>query len=193
MENCYRATVELLDMKDRGYLDSKQRDENEWQRSMNTRQLQPADMGAAAEIWNEVIRDGNAFAEEECLTPEEASTLFSTQSYVGIAQDANREIVGAYILHPNYPGRLGGICNASFAVRKSHRGKHIGEKLVEDCIEKAKTIGFRIIQFNAVIESNTHARHLYERLGFIQSGTIPDGFRLKDGSYENICQYYLKL
>ena len=49
------------------------------------------------------------------------------------------------------------------------------------------------MQFNAVIESNTHARHLYERLGFIQFGTVPAGFRLKDGKYENICQYYLKL
>lgn len=157
------------------------------------RQFQPADLDAATEIWNEVIRDGNAFAEEDCLTPEEALKLFSTQSYVGIAEDANGEIVGAYILHPNYPGRLGGICNASFAVKKSQRGKHIGEKLVMDCIEKARTIGFRIMQFNAVIEGNTHARHLYERLGFIHSGTVPAGFRLKDGKYENICQYYLKL
>ena len=157
------------------------------------RQFQPADLDAAAEIWNEVIRDGNAFAEEECLTLEEALKLFSTQSYVGVAEDANGEVVGAYILHPNYPGRLGGICNASFAVRKAHRGKHVGEKLVKDCIEKAKTIGFRIMQFNAVIESNTHARHLYERLGFVQSGIVPAGFQMKDGRYENICQYYLEL
>ena len=157
------------------------------------RPFRAGDTEGAAEIWNEVIRDGNAFAEEECLTLEEASMLFSAQSYVGIAEDAYGEIVGAYILHPNYPGRLGGICNASFAVRKSRRGEHIGEKLVKDCIEKAKTTGFRIMQFNAVIESNTHARHLYERLGFIQSGTVPAGFRLKDGSYENICQYYLEL
>ena len=157
------------------------------------RQFQPSDIEEVAEIWNEVIRDGNAFAEEECLTLEEASLLFSSQSYVGIAEDANGEIIGAYILHPNYPGRLGGICNASFAVRKSQRGKHVGEKLVVDCIEKARTIGFRIMQFNAVIESNAHARHLYERLGFILSGMVPDGFRMKDGKYENICQYYLKL
>ena len=66
----------------------------------------------------------------------------------------------------------------------------IGEKLVMNCLEKAKEYGFRVLQFNAVVESNVHARHLYERLGFVQLGTIPGGFRMKDGHYENICPYY---
>lgn len=54
-------------------------------------------------------------------------------------------------------------------------------------------LGFRVLQFNAVVESNTHARHLYERLGFTQLGTIPRGFRMKDGHYENICPYFKEL
>ena len=33
--------------------------------------------------------------------------------------------------------------------------------------------GYGVLQFNAVVESNIHARHLYERLGFVQLGTIP--------------------
>ena len=87
----------------------------------------------------------------------------------------------------------GHICNASYAVSASRRGHHIGEKLVLDCLDKAKKLGFRVLQFNAVVESNIHARHLYERLDFIQLGTIPGGFRMKDGHYENICPYYHKL
>ena len=46
------------------------------------------------------------------------------------------------------------------------------------------------MQFNAVVATNIHARHLYERLGFIQLGTIKGGFRMKDGSFEDICPYY---
>ena len=49
------------------------------------------------------------------------------------------------------------------------------------------------MQFNAVVESNAAARRLYERLGFIQLGTIPGGFRMKDGHFENICPYYFEL
>ena len=51
-------------------------------------------------------------------------------------------------------------------------------------------LGYRVLQLNAVVASNTHARHLYERLGFVQLGTIPGGFRRKDGHYEDICPYY---
>ena len=85
------------------------------------------------------------------------------------------------------------ICNASYAVKSKCRGQHIGEKLVSDCLLNAKDIGFRELQFNAVVESNIHARDLYERLGFVQLGTIPGGFRMKDGHYENICPYYRTL
>lgn len=101
--------------------------------------------------------------------------------------------MGLYTLHPNNIGRCGHICNASYAVTAECRGRHIGEQLVKDCMFHAKRIGFRLIQFNAVVESNIHARHLYERLGFIQLGTIPNGFKMKDGHYENICPYYREL
>ena len=47
--------------------------------------------------------------------------------------------------------------------------------------------------WNEVVESNVHARHLYERLGFVPLGVIPGGFRMKDGHYENICPYYYEL
>ncbi len=99
-------------------------------------------------------------------------------------------IVGLYILHPNYTGRMGTISNASYAVDSACRGKHIGEKLVLDCMALAKRLGFSILQFNGVVGTNVHARHLYERLGFIQIGTVPKAFRMKDGSFENICLYY---
>ena len=90
-------------------------------------------------------------------------------------------------------GRCGHICNASYAVASQARGKHIGAALVSDCLQQAKALGFRILQFNAVVESNRAARHLYERLGFRQLGTIPGGFRMQDGHYENICPYYRTL
>ena len=70
------------------------------------------------------------------------------------------------------------------------RGLHIGEKLVTDCLAQAKRLGFSLMQFNAVVENNIHARHLYERLGFVYVGTIPNGFRMKDGSFQNIRLYY---
>lgn len=83
------------------------------------------------------------------------------------------------------------ICSYSAdAVRKDMRGEHIGEKLVQHCLEMAHEKGFRILQFNAVVANNIHAIHLYERLGFIRIGMVKGGFRMPDGSYEDIILFY---
>ena len=141
-------------------------------------------------IWNEVVAEGIAFPQEELLDAETGAAFFAEQTQCGVAEDPQEGILGLYILHPNNVGRCGHICNASYAVRSGLRGRHIGEALVTDCLARAKEAGFRVMQFNAVVESNIHARHLYQRLGFVPLGTIPGGFRMKDGHYENICPYY---
>ena len=156
---------------------------------VTVRAYQSDDLPAMIAIWNEVVEEGIAFPQEECLTQETGSAFFASQSYTGIAETEGK-IIGLYILHPNSVGRCAHICNASYAVSSSCRGQHIGEKLVLDCLKTARILGFHVLQFNAVVESNIHARHLYERLGFVQLGTIPGGFRMKDGHYENICPYY---
>ena len=156
------------------------------------RAYKPSDIPEMIQIWNEIVEDGIAFPQEEPLTEESGAAFFAAQSYTGVAEHEG-EVLGLYILHPNNVGRCGHICNASYAVASAARGKHIGEQLVSDCLKQGKRLGFRILQFNAVVESNLPARHLYERLGFQQLGTIPDGFRMKDGHYENICPYYREL
>ncbi len=155
------------------------------------REYRPEDLPALVRIWNEVVEDGVAFPQEELLTAETGAAFFAAQTYTAAAVDADTGTVyGLYILHPNNVGRCGHICNASYAVERAARGLHIGEKLVSDCLAQGRAHGFRLLQFNAVVASNTHARHLYERLGFVQLGVIPGGFRMKDGHYEDICPYY---
>ena len=112
----------------------------------------------------------------------------------GIAyDDETGEVVGMYILHPNNVGRCGHICNASYAVRRDLRGNRIGETLVTHCLKTAKEMRFKIMQFNAVVRSNTYALRLYKKLGFVQLGVIPEGFRMKDGHYEDIIPHYYVL
>ena len=152
------------------------------------------DIKAMVTIWNQVVEDGVAFPQEECLTPETGTAFFAEQTYCGVAEDTDTgRIYGMYILHPNNVGRCGHICNASYAVSSAHRGKQIGEFLVTDCIKRAPEFDFKILQFNAVVSSNKAALHLYKKLGFIQLGVIPKGFLLKDGTYEDIIPHYLTL
>lgn len=161
---------------------------------INIREYTKKDSEAVMKIWNQVVEDGVAFPQEEPLQEDISDDFFSQQTYTGVAEDNDSgEIVGMYILHPNNVGRCGHICNASYAVRKDIRGEHIGEKLVKDCLAMAHEKGFRILQFNAVVANNVHAIHLYERLGFTRIGTVPGGFHMPDGSYEDIILFYHKV
>ena len=160
--------------------------------SIQVRKYTQADIDAMRDVWNEVVDDGRAFPQENRLG-DDAAEFFAGQSYCGVALDGD-EIVGMYILHPNNVGRCGHICNASYAVKGSARGKGVGRALVTDCLLQAKDIGFRVLQFNAVVASNAAAIGLYDSLGFDRIGTVKGGFHNIDGVYEDIilfCYYLL--
>ena len=156
---------------------------------ITVRAFSEKDLDEMVSIWNEVVEEGIAFPQEDMLTFRSGRIFFSSQTKSAVAIVDGR-VAGLYILHPNNIGRCGHICNCSFAVSSSFRGLHIGESLVKDAMESARNADFRIMQFNAVVRTNTHARHLYERLGFTPLGIIPGGFRMKDGRYEDIVPYY---
>lgn len=158
---------------------------------INIRKAVKSDYPAMVKIWNEVVEDGIAFPQLDLLDENSGVEFFGSQTYCAVAENTeSHEILGLYILHPNNVGRCGHICNASYAVKSSARNLHIGEKLVSDCLVQGKESGFKILQFNAVVKSNLSARHLYKKLGFVELGTIPNGFLLKSGDYEDIVIYY---
>ena len=141
------------------------------------REYESKDSASCRAIWNHVVDEGNAFPQMEGLSEGEADNFFRSQTYTGVAEDVETgQVVGLYILHPNNVGRCGHIANASYAVKNDIRGEHIGEQLVKDCLIQGPVFGFRILQFNAVVATNVHAIHLYERLGFQKLGLVPGGY-----------------
>ena len=158
------------------------------------REYTAQDLPGMMAIWNEIVQDGIAFPQTERLSEEEAIALFLEQSFTAVAENRDTgEILGLYLLHPNNVGRCGHIANASYGVISHARGLKIGEKLVVHSIEKSRELGFRLIQFNAVVRTNLSALHLYEKLGFVRLGTIPGGFLMKDGYFEDIVLFYFVL
>ncbi|MBR2250834.1 MAG: GNAT family N-acetyltransferase [Neisseriaceae bacterium] len=143
-------------------------------------------------IWNDIVADGIAFPQDTPLDNSAAEKFFAEQSFTGVAVDDNT-VVGLYILHPNNVGRCAHIANASYAVDKRCRGQKIGERLVKHSLSQAARLGFRIMQFNAVVASNEYALRLYQKLGFTPLGVIKNGFRTKDGKFVDIIPHYIEL
>ena len=159
---------------------------------LTIRKYQTTDVEAMRQIWNQIVEEGLAFPQEEFLTADAAVSFFAEQTYTAVA-DYEGQIVGLYILHPNNVGRCSHIANTSYAVAAQQRGKKIGEQLVKDSIRQANDHHFQLLQFNAVVATNTTAIRLYNKLGFTQLAAIPNGFRLKDGSFTDIYPFYLEL
>ena len=120
------------------------------------------------------------------------SLIHISQSFAAVAEE-NGEVIGLYILHPNNEGRCGHIANASYAVERGARDRGAGEALVRHCLKTAAALGFRLMQFNAVVKENHRALHLYEKLGFQRIGEVPGGFLMKDGHYADIVLFYYVL
>lgn len=156
------------------------------------REFNSKDIDQMVDIWNEVVDNGNVFSQDTLLNFDEAKEYFTDQSFTGVVE-LDDEIIGLYILHPNNIGRCKHIANTSYVIKRNHRGKGIGEKLILHSMETARKYNFRILQFNAVTATNIKAIKLYKRLGFKKLGTIPGGFLNKENEYIDIIPHYIEL
>ena len=154
--------------------------------ALEFRKYSDSDLVAMQRIWNEVVCAGDAFPGEQPLSLQECRSYFAAQTCTTLAVLGGR-VVGLYILHPNNIGRAAHIANASYAVDSAVRGQHVGEGLVRHCLSQLAGYGFTGLQFNAVVATNAVAIKLYKKLGFVQVGTVPGGFRLPGDIY---CDFY---
>lgn len=143
-------------------------------------------------IWNEVVRDANAFPQEFPFTDEEGDVFFRSQTAT-VCAVAENEIAGFYILHDNNVGRCSHTANASYGVAKKFRGCGVGSALVANSLAKAKECGYQGLQYNAVVKSNYGAITLYLKLGFTIIGTVPNGYRRDDGTFEDLLIFHKSL
>ena len=157
------------------------------------RDAEEKDLPQMLEVFNEVIDEGVAFPWEEDFTLETGKEFFFKQDACRVAVAEDNTVLAVAIVHPNAIGRSGHIANGSYAVSSKCRGMHIGDKLVRDSLEVAKNLGYRIMQFNAVVASNIHAQHLYERIGFEIVGCVKGGFRNLNEEFEDMFVYVYSL
>ena len=68
------------------------------------------------------------------------------------------------------------VANASFMVDPAHGGKGVGRALGTAVLNRARADGYRAMQFNAVVETNTGAVRLWQALGFTVLTTVPEAF-----------------
>jgi ribosomal protein S18 acetylase RimI-like enzyme len=103
------------------------------------------------------------------------------------------DVLGTSVLHPNQHGPGSHVANASFAVDPAARGRGAGRRLAEDTLDRARAEGYRSMQFNAVVQTNTGAVRLWKSLGFQVLATVPEAFRHPTEGFVGLHLMYLVL
>jgi L-amino acid N-acyltransferase YncA len=149
-----------------------------------TVQIRDANETDWAAIWpffHEIVTAGETYTYDPELTEEQAGAMWMTPSSSPLARttvavDADGTVLGSANMYPNRPGPGAHVASASFMVDGKARGQGVGRLLCQDMIAWAGRSGFRSIQFNAVVETNEPAVHLWQTLGFRIAGTVPETF-----------------
>jgi len=156
---------------------------------------------ATADDWPQIwpffsatVQAGETYAYDEDLTSDEAAALWLErppgQTVVAVEDGV---VLGSAKMGPNRDGRGAHIGTASFMVAPAARGRGVGRVLGEHVVAWHRDRGFRGIQFNAVVETNTAAVRLWQSLGFEVVGTVPGAFRHPVHGYVGLHVMFLPL
>lgn len=144
---------------------------------MGIRPMAEEDWPQVWRFFDEIVRAGETYAYPLDLTSEQARRLWTmTPPGQTVVLEEGGRVLGSATMGPNRPGRGSHVGTASFMVSGDARGRGVGRRLAEHVVQWHRDEGYRAIQFNAVVETNEAAVHLWEALGFRIIGTVPEAF-----------------
>ncbi|MGW2474080.1 N-acetyltransferase family protein [Streptomyces sp. NPDC001665] len=145
---------------------------------MLIREATPEDWPAIWPFFHEIVAAGETFTYPLDLQEADAADwwLLKPPNRTVVAVADGGTVLGTAKMNNNHMGNGSHIASASYMVDPRHSGRGVGRALCEYTIDWARTAGYRAMQFNAVVETNTSAVKLYRSLGFDILGTLPEGF-----------------
>ena len=148
-------------------------------------------------FWRDIVEAGETYAYPLGATSDQARGWWFDGSHVVVATDDEGDdgarVLGSAKMGPNRPGRGAHVGTASFMVDPAARGRGVGRRLGEHVVEWDRSEGYRGIQFNAVVETNTAAVALWHSLGFVTIGTVPAAYRSRQHGYVGLHVMHLDL
>jgi L-amino acid N-acyltransferase YncA len=151
---------------------------------LQIRPYEAADWPAVWALLEPVFRAGETFPHDPAITEAEAHQAWVEQSRaVMVAVDAAGAEVGTYYMRPNSLALGAHVANAGYVVAEHCRRQGIGSRLCQHSLQAARRLGFRAMQFNLVVSTNTAGIRCWQRNGFRVVGTLPGAFRHRQLGY----------
>jgi ribosomal protein S18 acetylase RimI-like enzyme len=161
--------------------------------------MHPQEEEAVRALLNSVIVEGKTYPQKQPLSQAEFSSYWlSKDAFVVRASAVDstqkpKDILGAFYLKPNFPGRCSHICNAGFIVQARLRGQGIGRFMGESMLKIAASLGYEAVMFNLVFETNIASIRLWQSLGFEIIGRIPGAAKLENQQVVDALMLYRSL
>ena len=146
-----------------------------------------------AEIFKKVVSTGDSYVFLPNAGDEEARAYWLSPEFKSFVAIDEGRVVGMYKLRANNIGLGAHVANASFMVDSSTRGSGVGRAMGQHCLDQARRDGFKSMQFNFVVSTNTPAVKLWQSLGFDIVGTLPEAFNHMQLGYVDAYVMYRSL
>jgi L-amino acid N-acyltransferase YncA len=135
-----------------------------------------ADFESMWAIFRDVVASGDTYVFAPDTPRDDAYAYWFGPGVASYVAERDGRIAGMYKIVANQRDRGSHVANASFMVAPSSSGKGVGRQMGVHCLEEARRLGFRAMQFNFVVSTNGAAVALWQSLGFAIVGTLPKVF-----------------
>ncbi|MEO0386342.1 MAG: GNAT family N-acetyltransferase [Pseudomonadota bacterium] len=149
---------------------------------MRVRAAGPGDGDALWAILAPIFAAGETYAIDPKIGRAEALELWTGGSHRAFVIEA-AEPLGTYYIGPNQGGGGAHVANAGFATASGATGRGVARAMLDHALATAVTMGFRAMQFNFVVATNTRALDIWTRAGFETVGRLPGAFRNPKAGY----------
>ena len=161
---------------------------------MQIREASAQDWPAIWSFMGGVVAAGRTYTYPQDMRSDQGRALWMLPDpWVVLVATVDDVVVGTAKYGPNWPGRGAHVANASFVVDPAASGRGVGRALAVRVLADAAAAGFRAMQFNAVVESNTGAVALWRSLGFDILATVPAAFDHPDDGLVGLHLMYRSL
>ena len=128
------------------------------------------------EILEPVFRAGDTYSIDADISRDDALAYwFDVQKQTFVAE-ADGRIIGTYYIRANQTGGGAHVCNCGYMTHPAARGQGVARAMLEHSLDLAPRIGYRAMQYNFVVSTNTRAVQTWQRYGFDIVGTLPMAF-----------------
>ena len=161
---------------------------------MEIREATDADWPLVWPVFRATVQAGETYAFDPDM-PEDVARPIWMERPPGrtVVAVEDGELLGTAKMGPNRGGRGAHVGTASFMVAPAARGRGVGRALATYVVDWHRREGYRAIQFNAVVETNTAAVALWRSLGFTVVGTVPEAFEHPEHGYVGLLVMHLRL